>query len=84
MSTVGVDAVKRLLESDREDPVLVLLQGRPRVIAAHEQDAEEYRGALFVASRRSVLEQTGDPGDSPPELERLAAVLSDMADRLGA
>jgi hypothetical protein len=30
------------------------------------------------------MEQTGDPGDSPPNLERLATILSDMADRLGA
>ena len=83
MSTVDVDDVKRLMTAEHEDPVLVLLRGRPRVIAAGDQDAEEYRGALFVASRRSVLEQTGDPGDSPPELERIAAILSDMADRLG-
>lgn len=84
MSTVDVDDVRRLLKSDHEDPVLVLRQGQPRVIAAHDQEAEEYRGALFVASRRSILEQTGNPGDSPPELERLATILSDMADRLGA
>lgn len=84
MSTVDIDDVKQLMTSGHEDPVLVLLQGQPRVIAAHEQDAEENRGALFVASRRSVLEQTGDPGDSPQELERLATILSDTADRLGA
>ena len=84
MSTVDVDDVRRLLESGHEDPVLVLVRGRPQVIAAHEQDTEEYRGGLFIASRRSVLEQSGDPGDSPQELERLATILSDMADRLGA
>ncbi|GAB1513161.1 hypothetical protein [Actinophytocola sp. KF-1] len=50
------------------------------MIAARDQDAGEYRGALFVASRRSVLAQAGDP----PDPERLAAILSDMADRLGA
>ena len=72
------------MESDHDDPVLVLLHGQPRVIDAQDQDAEENRGALFVASRRSVLEQTGDPGDSPPELSRIATILSDMADRFGA
>ncbi|MBB4906124.1 hypothetical protein [Actinophytocola algeriensis] len=84
MTTVDVEVVERLLKSEVEDPVVVLLQGQPQVIAAHEQDTEEYRGALFVASRRSLLDQLGDPRDSPPELERIAAILSDMADRLGA
>jgi hypothetical protein len=84
VTTVDVDDVQRLLGSDHDDPVLVLLEGRPQVIAAADQDAEEYRGALFIASRRSVLDQSGDPGNSAPELERLATILSDMADRLGA
>ncbi len=84
MSTVDVDDVKRLMASDHEDPVLVLLHGQPRVIDAQDQDAEENRGALFVASRRGVLEQAGAPGNAPAELERIATVLSDMADRLGA
>jgi hypothetical protein len=84
VSTVDVDDVKRLLVSDHEDPVLVLLQGKTRVIPAREQETEEYHGALFVASRSNLLDQVGDPGDSPPELERLAAILSDMADRLRA
>ncbi len=84
MSTVDVDDVKRLMQSDHEDPVLVLLRGQPRVIAAQDQDTEENRGALFVASRRSVLEQAGDPGESAPELASIATMLSDMADRLGA
>jgi hypothetical protein len=84
VSTVDVATVRRLLESDDEDPVVVLLRGKPLVIAAREQDSEEYRGALLVASRRGVLDQTGDPGDSGPELARIATILSDMADRLGA
>jgi hypothetical protein len=84
VSTVGVDHVKQLLESDDEDPIVVLLRGRPLVIAASEQDTEEYRGALFVASRRGVLDQVGDPGSSQPELERLATILNDMVDHLGA
>jgi hypothetical protein len=84
VSTVGVEDVRRLLDADDEDPIIVLLQGKARVIAASEQDADEYRGALFVASRRSVLEQGGHPGDSEPELARIATILSDMADRLGA
>jgi hypothetical protein len=84
VSTVDVATVRRLLESDDEDPVVVLLRGKPLVIAAREQDSEEYRGALLVASRRGVLDQTGDPGDSEPELARIATILSDMADRLGA
>ena len=84
MNTVDVDDVRRLMTSEHEDPVLVLLQGQARVIAADDEDDDEHRGALFVASRRSVLDQFGDPGDSPPELARLATILSGMADRLGA
>ena len=79
MATVGVDDVRRLLHSDQEDAVLVLLQGRPVVITAREQETDAYRGALFIASRRNLLDQ-----GSAADVERLAAVLSDMADRLGA
>jgi hypothetical protein len=83
MGTVDVEDVRQLLNSDEEDPVLVLRQGKPLVIPAGRQEADEYRGSLFIASRRSILHQTGQQGTSLPELERLAAVLSEMADRLG-
>jgi hypothetical protein len=82
-ATIEATDVRRLLDSDLSDPVLVLRAGKPHVIASADQDSEEYRGTLFIASRRALLEQTGDPGDSPQELERLAAVLTQMADRLG-
>jgi hypothetical protein len=84
MGTVDVAVVQQLLESDQEDPVLVLLRGKPVVIAAAEQDAGEYRGALFLTSRRTLVEQAGRQGTSLPDRERLAATLSEMADLLGA
>jgi hypothetical protein len=84
MGTVDAVVVQRLLESDQEDPVLVLLRGKPVAIAAGEQDTDEYRGALFLTSRRTLVEQAGRQGDSLPDRERLAAALSEMADLLGA
>jgi NADH dehydrogenase len=84
MSTVDVTDVQQLLDSTQEDPVLVLRQGKPMVIAAHEQEADEYRGSLFLTSRRTLLGQAGQQGGSQPDMERLAAALSAMADQLGA
>jgi hypothetical protein len=84
MSTVEAADVRRLLDSDREDPVLVLVRGRAEVIAAGEQDTDEYRGALLITSRRTLLEQAGNQRDSLPDEEHLATTLSEMADRLGA
>jgi hypothetical protein len=81
--TVTVDDVRRLFAAEVDDPVLVLRAGRAEVIDAGEQQSDEYRGSLFIASRRVLLEQTGAPADSEPELRRLAATLSEMADRLG-
>ncbi|MFC4852774.1 hypothetical protein [Actinophytocola glycyrrhizae] len=84
MSTVDVDDVRQLLDSDQEDPVMVLRQGKPLVIPAREQEAEEYRGTLFLTSRRTLLDQAGQQGTSLPEMQRLAVTLSAMADQLGA
>lgn len=82
MSTIDVSDVRRLLDSDQEDAVLVLRAGTAHVIAGQEQESPEYRGTLFLTSRRALLEQAGEP-ESEPELERLATMLSEMADRLG-
>jgi hypothetical protein len=84
MGTVDAVVVRRLLESDQEDPVLVLLRGKPVVIAASEQDTDEYRGALFLTSRRTLVEQAERQGTALPDRESLAAALSEMADLLGA
>lgn len=82
MSTIDVSDVRRLLDSDQEDAVLVLREGAPHVIPSAEQDSPDYRGTLFLTSRRALLDQAGEP-ESEPELERLATMLSEMADRLG-
>ena len=84
MSTVDVEDVQRLLDSEHENPVMVLRQGKALVIPAGEQESDDYRGTLFLTSRRTLLEQAGPQGDSPPDLERLAVTLSAMADQLGA
>lgn len=53
------------------------------VIAAAEQDSVDYRGALFLTSRETLVDHAGDGAGSDSELERSAAMLTELADRLG-
>jgi hypothetical protein len=48
--TIVTDDVRRLLQSDRPDSVLVLVEGRTEVIGASQLASEQYRGALEVVS----------------------------------
>jgi NADH dehydrogenase len=81
--TVGADDVRRLFDSDLDDPVLVLLAGRPEVIDAGEQHSDRYEGSMLIASRRLLLDQAGGPPEGEPEFQRLATTLSELVDRLG-
>ncbi|AWT52757.1 hypothetical protein [Mycolicibacterium smegmatis] len=83
--TISADDVRRLLEADAPDAVLVLIQGRTAVIPATELETDEYRGALQVATRSDLGRSGGDRGAdlSDHELEEEAAKLEAAVANLG-
>lgn len=83
MSTIEPSDVRQLLESDLDDPVLVLLAGKPRVVADSARDDDEFRGAMRIVSRDELVSMSGVHEAAEPDLERLAVVLSDTVDKLG-
>jgi hypothetical protein len=83
MATIEPADVQRLLESDVDEPVLVLLGGKAQVVPDAARDDAEFRGALRIVSRGELQSMSGVEEASEPELERLAVVLSDVVDNLG-
>ncbi|MBU8810025.1 hypothetical protein [Mycolicibacterium goodii] len=79
--TISASDVRRLLEADAPDAVLVLVQGRTAVVPANELDTEQYRGALQVATRSDL----GIHGTelSEHDLEEEAAKLEAAVANLG-
>ncbi|MFH9013529.1 hypothetical protein ACH4C6_19375 [Streptomyces sp. NPDC017943] len=78
------EQIKDLLESDADDPVLVVVSGAAAVVPASALETDDYRGALEIASRKDLL--TGLDGEVPSghELEEIAARLDASVTRLGA
>jgi hypothetical protein len=77
--TTMVENVQRLLNSDLDDPHLVLLEGELRVVAGPEGHA----GALVVTSRAAVLEENGGTAPTGTKLESVASGLQTAVDTLG-
>jgi hypothetical protein len=59
MTTPTTDDLRRLLDSDQPDAVLVLVEGRLDVVAAEDLDSNRYRGAFPVLSREDLLAGVG-------------------------
>ena len=71
MSQVTVEELRRLLESDLHDPVLVLTEGRLRVEPSDGRTA----GASEVITRGDLRERLGDAA-ADRDLELIAATLT--------
>ena len=80
--TISTDDVRRLLQSEQPDSVLVLVEGRTEVIGAGQLASEQYRGALEVVSRDDLAKRLGD-GPSEHDLAEQAALLDTAVDELG-
>lgn len=79
---ISTDDVRRLLQSDDKDAVLVLVEGRTEVIGAGQLASEPYRGALEVISRDDLVNRVGqDPSEH--ELAEQAAILDAAVSELG-
>jgi hypothetical protein len=80
--TISIDDVRRLLQADEADSVLVLVEGRTEVIGAGRLASEEYRGALEVVSRADLVERLGD-APSDHDFAEQAAQLDAAVSELG-
>ncbi len=81
--TISPDDVRRLLDSDDAEAVLVLVEGRTAVISPAALDSDEFRGALTCASRAQVVETLGSADPSEHELAEQAATIDAAIGNLG-
>jgi hypothetical protein len=79
VSTVKVQDLRRLLDSELPDPILVLLEGQTEVVPGDARD----RSGLEIVSRADFLGRTGRTTFSDEELAGHAAQLSTVMDELG-
>ncbi|WP_066900467.1 hypothetical protein [Mycolicibacterium houstonense] len=82
--TISADDVRRLLASDVADAVLVLVQGHTEVVSAEQLESDEYRGAMRVAARSDLIEQSRGAQLSEEQLAEEAAKLDSAVSNLGA
>ena len=80
--TISIDDVRRLLQADEPDSVLVLVEGRTEVIGAGQLASDQYRGALEVISRDDVTKRLGD-APSEHDLAEQAALLDAAVSEMG-
>jgi hypothetical protein len=80
--TISTDDVRRLLLSNDPGSVLVLVEGRPEVIAMSQLGSDEYRGALEVVSRDDLARRLGD-APSEHDVAEQASLLDSTVSELG-
>jgi hypothetical protein len=82
--SVSAEDVRRLLERDDDEAVLVAIEGRIDVVSAAELESPDYRGALQIATRQEMLERTEGAQLSERELAEQAEELDTALRNLGA
>ncbi|MBE1549707.1 hypothetical protein GGC64_003747 [Mycobacterium sp. OAS707] len=80
--TISSDDVRRLLQSDEPDTVLVLVEGRTEVIGSGQLASDQYRGALEVISRDDLAKRLGDT-PSEHDVAEQAALLDSAVSEMG-
>ena len=80
--TISSDDVRRLLQSDEPDTVLVLVEGRTEVIGSGQLASDQYRGALEVISRADLAKRLGDT-PSEHDVAEQAALLDSAVSEMG-
>jgi hypothetical protein len=73
MAITGRD-IEHLLYTDTPDPILVLHNGEPEIVAAAQLGG--FTGAVVVCSRSEILRRVGERDLSEEDLAGLAAVLA--------
>ena len=74
MAITGRD-IEHLLYTDTPDPILVVHNGSPEIVAA--ADLGGHTGAVVVCSRAEILRRVGERDLSEDDLAALAASLSE-------
>jgi hypothetical protein len=82
--SVSAEDVRRLLERDDDEAVLVAIEGRIDVVSAAELESPDYLGALQIATRQEMLERTEGAQLSERELAEQAEELDTALRNLGA
>lgn len=82
--TISADDVRRLLASDVDDAVLVLIEGHTDVVPAEQLESDEYRGALRVISRSDLIGRARGAQLSEEQMAEEAAKLDSAISELGA
>ncbi len=80
---ISTDDVKRLLQDDDPEAMLVLIGGRAEVIKPRDTESSQYRGALQVVSRDDLIKRTGGADLSDHDLAEQAALLDATVSELG-
>jgi hypothetical protein len=78
------EQVKALLESDADEPILVVVSGSAAVVPASALATDRWRGALEIITREDLVAQLGTDAGSGRDLEAIAARLDAAVTRLGA
>ena len=81
--TISSDDVRRLLDSELKDAILVLVEGRTEVIGAGQLASQEYRGALEVVTREDLVRLLGGAEPSDRDVAEQAAALDTAVSELG-
>jgi hypothetical protein len=79
--TISSEDVRRLLQADQPDSMLVLVEGRTEVIGSGQLASDQYRGALEVISRDDLEKRLGnEPSehDVAEQAAQLDAAVSEM------
>ena len=80
MELITAADVRRLLDSDDDNPTLVVSEGQAMVIGRQEAEAGDYAGALLVTDRRQLRATVTDL-----DLEHASATdLQALAERINA
>lgn len=79
---ISTDDVRRLLEADEKDAILVVVEGRAEVIGAGQLASAEYRGALEVVARDDLIQRIGE-SPSDREITEQATLLDTAVSELG-
>lgn len=79
---ISTDDVRRLLQADEKDAILVVIEGRAEVIGAGKLASAEYRGALEVVARDDLIQRIGE-SPSERELTEQATLLDTAVSELG-
>ncbi|WP_158894433.1 hypothetical protein [Amycolatopsis anabasis] len=83
MTIISGADVRRLLDSDKRDPSLVLSQGRVTVVSLDELRTGRYSDALFIISRKALDDRLGRREFSELDLDAVAGNLNAAVSNLG-